>query len=436
MRKLIYLQTILLLGHDVGAQDTKNEAKPAVSVETPKVESLKTETAKSEPAKSEQPKVEPAKPTPWYEKINLRGYVQARYNRLFESNANLTCDQCDRSLGNNQGFSLRRTRLIFFGDIHERVFMYIQPDLASSVSTATGTSTLHFAQLRDAYFDLSLDADKEYRFRIGQSKVPFGFENMQSSQNRLPLDRADSFNSGLSNERDLGVMFYWAPKKIRELYRALPKIKGSGDYGVVGIGTYNGQTANRPELNNNLHHVARVTYPFEIGSQIFEPGLQGYFGESTIDNRTTGTSAAIASHASHLYADRRAGVSLVLYPKPFGVQMEALYGEGPEYDASTNTISVKPLYGGYATVSYRMTPWHQVLIPFFRVQYYKGGKKFETDARSYEVKELEVGIEWEPIPAFELTLGGAVSERRFEDAARRSNFQNGNQFRIQAQFNY
>jgi hypothetical protein len=38
---------------------------------------------------------------------------------------------------------------------------------------------------------------KEYRVRIGQSKVPYGFENLQSSQNRLSLDRNDALNSAV-----------------------------------------------------------------------------------------------------------------------------------------------------------------------------------------------------------------------------------------------
>ena len=55
-------------------------------------------------------------------------------------------------------------------------------------------------------------------------------------------------------------------------------LKGSGDYGVFGLGVYNGQTANKPELNNSPHIVARASYPFEIGNQVIEPGFQGYTG--------------------------------------------------------------------------------------------------------------------------------------------------------------
>src|SRR5690606_11465047 len=64
----------------------------------------------------------------WYNRFNIRGYAQVRYDRLFETNPNLGCEQCDKSWGNNGGFFLRRIRIIFFGQIHPRVYFYIQPD--------------------------------------------------------------------------------------------------------------------------------------------------------------------------------------------------------------------------------------------------------------------------------------------------------------------
>ncbi|WP_233254014.1 porin [Hymenobacter sedentarius] len=156
----------------------------------------------------------------WFETFAIRGYVQARYNRLLETNPDLNCEQCDRSWGRNGGISLRRVRIVFFGQLHERVYFYIQPDFASAPS---GSTSLQFGQLRDAYFDLGLDKASQFRIRLGQSKVPFGFENMQSSQNRLPLDRADALNSALSNERDLGAFFYWAPTAVRQRLAMLVK---------------------------------------------------------------------------------------------------------------------------------------------------------------------------------------------------------------------
>ena len=107
------------------------------------------------------------KDSKWYDKIAIRGYLQARYNRLLETNPDLKCEQCDRSMGENGGFLIRRMRIIFSGQISKRVYFYIQPDFASSAGT-----TGNIAQLRDAYMDLGLDANNEFRIRIGQSKVP------------------------------------------------------------------------------------------------------------------------------------------------------------------------------------------------------------------------------------------------------------------------
>ncbi|MFZ0597395.1 MAG: porin, partial [Flavobacterium sp.] len=156
----------------------------------------------------------------WYDKISLRGYAQIRYNGLFSTNDKVSCEQCDKSWGttstepdakSNNGLFIRRARLVFSGQVHPNVFFYFQPDFASSPSTGIQ----NFVQIRDLYFDLSFDKKKEYRVRVGQSKIPYGFENMQSSSQRLALDRNDAMNSAILNERDLGLFFYWAPAEIR-----------------------------------------------------------------------------------------------------------------------------------------------------------------------------------------------------------------------------
>lgn len=368
----------------------------------------------------------------WAEKVQIRGYVQARYNRLFETNPDLKCEQCDRSWGENGGFFLRRVRIIFFGQVSKRVYFYIQPDFASSASS-TG---LHFGQIRDAYFDVGLDDDNEFRFRIGQSKVPYGFENMQSSQNRLPLDRNDALNSAVSNERDLGVFFYWAPKKIRERFSMLVRdgFKGGGDYGVFGIGAYNGQTANKPELNNQPHIVTRLAYPFLIGNQIIEPAVQAYTGKWMMP--TDALTKGVKTNTDLSYLDERVAGSLIIYPRPIGLQAEYTVGKGPQFNKLTDSIEVKKLYGGYVTLNTMLKYKNQLFYPFVRGQLYEGGKKHERDARSYSVRELELGIEWQPVKNFELVVMYTFSERRFEDFALKNNFQKGQLLRLQVQANF
>jgi hypothetical protein len=395
--KVLYFMVFLLLAIRVSAQTTKDSIQ-----------------------KSEK----------WYDKIQIRGYAQVRYNGLLQTNEDLECEQCDKSWGGDNDFFIRRMRLIFFGQLSSRVYFYVQPDFASSSST----TALHFGQLRDAYFDVGIDEKSQFRFRIGQSKVPYGFENMQSSQNRLPLDRADALNSAVSNERDLGLFLYWAPTNKRKLFSSLVSsgLKGSGDYGVFGVGVYNGQTANRPELNANKHIVTRFSYPFEVKKQIMELGVQAYTGKVTLVSTSSGVNYA----EDKLYDDQRVAGTFVLYPKPFGILAEYTVGRGPQFDKTLDSITTQRLHGGYVTASYKLDFKNNTLIPFVRYQVYHGGKKHELDARSYDVQDLEIGAEWQMTKYFELVVMYTMSSRRFEDFVNQDNYQRGNLLRIQAQVNF
>ncbi|MBL0938389.1 MAG: porin [Gemmatimonadaceae bacterium] len=377
------------------------------------------------------PTPETPKSPAWYDRVRIRGYGQIRYNRLLENNPQLQCEQCDRSWGENGGAFIRRARVIVQGYVHPQLFIYLQPDFASTAGT-----TGNVAQLRDWYVDVGIDKANEFRLRVGQSKVPYSFENMQSSQNRLPLDRADATNSANANERDLGAFFMWAPKRTRERFAHLvnDNLKGSGDYGVVAVGVYNGQTANRPEANDNQHVVARVTYPFEVRGQIIEPSVAAYRGEYqiTADQRTTG----VKGNADWNYRDERVLTTVALAPQPFGILAEYNVGRGPEYNPATDSIETQTLRGGFITATYQVRTHGQVFSPFTRYQVYNGGKKHERDARSYDVNDFEIGMEWQPHGNFELVAAWYHGNRRFEDKTRPINTQVGRLMRLQAQFNF
>ncbi|MEE7567290.1 porin, partial [Xanthomonas sp. Kuri4-3] len=210
--------------------------------------------------------------------MSLRGYAQFRYNQEVGGDADELRSPGDRFIGRNQGLGLRRARVVLSGDLNDHVSYYFQPDFAS---TPTGSSTSNFAQLRDVYADLYFDKAREYRVRVGQSKIPYGWENLQSSQNRLTPDRADALNSAVRDERDMAAIFYYTPQQARGRFQDLVKsgLKGSGDYGVLGLGVYNGQGANRAERNDSLHVVAHATYPFKFGNgQYLEVGADAYTG--------------------------------------------------------------------------------------------------------------------------------------------------------------
>jgi hypothetical protein len=369
--------------------------------------------------------------TKWYENIELKGYMQFRYNRLLETNPLLRCDQCDKSWGKGQEFAFREARFIIRGDVHERVYMQIEVD---HTSDALSTNK-NFLQIRDAFFDYSFDKKKTFRLRLGESKVPFGFDNMQSSVQRIAFDRSDAINSAAPGERDFGAFFYYAPAPVRAIFKDLVKsgLKGSGDFGVLAIGLYNGESINKPELNDNLHKVVRLTYPFKIGRQILEPGIQAYSGKYTLakDQLTAG----VKSRPDLTYTDRRVAASLILYPQPFGIQAEYNWGESPSFDHATDSILVGKLHGGYITASYRTTIAHTIFTPYYRYQTYDGAKKHETDARMYHVRESEIGVEWQVNKNIELTLSYVLSHRQYENYKTRYD-ETGRLLRIQAQLSY
>lgn len=375
---------------------------------------------------------EPKKETPWYEKIKIRGYTQFRYNRIpgINKNDDLKNAQGDRFLGRDNGFGIRRARLIIYGDVHERVSIYLQPDFASAIN-----DQLNVAIMRDWYADLFFDKAKTLRLRVGQSKVPYGFENLQSSQNRLALDRNDALNSAVKDERDIGMFLYWAPKHIRERFKHLVDggLKGSGDYGVIGLGVYNGQTANRPALNDNMHFVGRVTWPFKLGEQFLEVGGGGYVGKYRVG---LGDKTGYTVESKDI-DDARVFGTIVLYPQPFGFQAEGTYGTGPSLGfKETTRIESRELFGGYAQVMYKIDDVAGTvsLIPFVRATYYEGGKKFDNLAPKHLVKELELGIEWQLLKALEVVLAYDMAERKVQSD--KLSKERGHVGRVQLQFNY
>lgn len=433
----VLLSSALLLAPAAQAQEAAAPAssEPGASPSTEPAGEAPPSAAPEASPPAEPKKEEKKKEEHWYDRIKIRGYTQFRYNRLpsFRENDELVNDQGDRYIGANNNFGIRRARVIIFGDIGDYVSIYIQPDLASVIG-----DQLHVAILRDLYADIFLDKQKEFRFRVGQSKVPYGFENLQSSQNRVPLDRNDAINSALRDERDLGVFFYWEPRYIRDRFKLLVDsgLKGSGDYGVVGFGVFNGQNANRPERNDNLHVVGRLAWPFLFGTQYVEVNVAGYYGKYNVAV-TPRDGAPYALAGENDLVDARGLLSLVIYPQPLGFVAEYNVGKGPslgEGDARF-TIDSRRLHGGYAQLMYKLDGVVGVsLMPYVRGTLYKGGKKFETNAPRYDIRELELGVEWQIIKPVEVTASYMISDRtssRFPYEQER-----GDVTRLQLQVNY
>jgi hypothetical protein len=364
----------------------------------------------------------------WYDKISLRGYTQFRYNATLDDKK--LNDEYDSSIGDNKGFLIRRARLIVSGDVHERVSMYTQIDLAAAPPGTTGTvNNQNFAQIRDAYVDFWLTQDKEYRIRAGITKVPYSFDVLQSSQNRVAFDRSDALNSGVPNERDTGLFFYYTPVEKRKVFKYLVDsgLKGSGDYGIFGIGVYNGQSLNVSEANDNKHVVLHSTYPFELPyGQIVQVGVDAYRGLINVPV-TPGTKIPDGGNIN----DERIGTHFVLYPQPFGLQAEWNWGRGPEYNATTKAVQEGYLQGGYVQAMYK----YDNIMPYVRWQEYHGGKKNRPNSPFNSVNETELGVEYQINKSLELTVAYAWMKRT-DTINAPYDIHNGQVARFQLQWNY
>ncbi len=396
------------------------------------------QTASAAPAEAPRPK-------PWYEQMSLRGYTQLRGNEFLSGDRTAPNGFSrlrsvhDGGITDKNNFTFRRVRLILQGNIHERVFIYLQNDFAVAVGNQTsGEQRQHYTQLRDAYADVFLDEERSAKIRFGQQKVPYGWENLQSSQNRLTLDRSDAINSAVPGERDIGMTAYYTPPHVQRIWDRLQKggQKLFGNYGAFGVGIYNGQTINRIEKSNDLMTVAMATWPFELDGfgemwrgQVLELGGSAYRNEFQPEIRAGGVSA-------RSFEDQRVGVHAILYPQPFGLQGEWNWGTGPEWDPVRQAIESKPLGGGYVQAMYKVDDsFVGPFMPYARWQTYRGGWKVGVNAPRLETDEFELGIEFIPIKPVELTLAYARMKRREADE-RRMGQAEGDLFRAQLQINY
>ncbi|MEQ1637417.1 MAG: porin [Methylococcales bacterium] len=395
----------------------------------------------------------------WFNKINLRGYTQLRYNQPLSGDSGAAEDKNspelrspgDSGIKDNGNFSFRRVRLVFSGDINDYLYLYIQPDFASNVSD----TQQNFAQLRDAYADISFDKTHEYRVRAGQSKVPFSWENLQSSQNRLAPDRADAINSAVPSERDLGLFAYWTPTDVQKLWKDLSKkgLKTSGDYGVLGVGVYNGQGINRAESNDDMYVVAHSSYPLKLNflgypftDQVLELGadyMTGYFNTATADIKPFGGTKTILktdldkTFTNYGIREDRVAVHAILFPQPFGLQAEWTWGSTPTLDTNgTGSIQRQNLDGGYVQAMYKIDKVFRedgILIPYVKWQTYNGAYKGANNAPRVSVDEWEVGVEYQIMKAIEVTL--AYSDMKRTNTGNLG-LASGDLLRMQLQWNY
>jgi hypothetical protein len=277
---------------------------------------------------------------------------------------------------------------------------------------------------------------------------------LQSSQNRLPLDRNDALNSAARNERDLGVFYYYTPKSAQELFKYVldENLKGSGNYGLFGVGFYNGQGGSFREQNDNLHFITRLAVPKALPSgQIVEWGLMGYTGMYSVLGSPIsplGVGPAVTplgtsnTNNPDGIVDKRAAATFVYYPQPLGFQAEWTVGRGPGLNDAQTAVIDRALYGGYAMMMYRyVTCDRGEFWPFARYNFYQGGYKSERNAPYSYIDEWELGLEWQFNKSLEFVTMYTFTDRTNTRAISVANTESYQQFvgdllRFQLQWNY
>jgi len=339
----------------------------------------------------------------WYERIRINGYVQMRY----ALNDNGKCDislSDSRACTNPQEIYFRRIRMVFSGQISERLFFYLQPAMEGD-----GFNTGNSFNLVDAFADYMLTTDRQHRLRFGLHRVLNSFDTFRTSSQRQELDRHESIQSGAPGERDLGVSYYWTSKIAQERFQALTQYhNGPGDYGNFGIMVYNGQGRNRPEANAAKGVSARLAHPFELpNGRLVEIGAHAYYNQFVAQssgavviggpNSTANTRCYqnLRGNGGCQVLDERVNFYLWTPPQPWGIMAEYTFGTGPERDA-TGILKPQSLRGGYVQGNYTWRySYTGLLTPYVRWGEYYGGNK-NSQGVAYLTRNVNVGLVWEP----------------------------------------
>jgi len=351
----------------------------------------------------------------WYERINVNGYMQLRYTTKSNSKLDIPLGE-STSTNHPQDFFFRRIRMVFQGQMSERIAFFFQ-----AAHEGNGFR-LQELELVDARGDYYLTKDKVHRLTFGLHRIPNAFDTYRSSSQRQEFDRAESIQSGAPGERDLGIAYYWSPKIAQRRFTQLATYhNGPGDYGVFGIMVYNGQGRSQTEANHDKHLGAKLAYPFELpNGRLIETGIFGFLGEYVVQTSGSATVGTGATNVSRCriplrsggcpVSENRGSVYLWTPPQPWGLLAEYTIGRGPERN-DQGFIEESSLHGGYAQLYYT---WRYsdigMLTPYVRYGYYRGGIKNLAAAKA-DNSQWNVGLVWEPDTHLRLMAEYSIHDR-------------------------
>ena len=226
--------------------------------------------------------------------IKLSGYIQERY-----TGSNLQ--------GFNDTFETKRARLTLAGDATDKVDFKLQVDFAGSKSALTGaTLTPNADPLKDTLATKSANLGKptlldaiwgyklsaEQKLSIGQFKIPFGLENLTSS-NALDTINRSLVTESLVPGRDNGSQ----GRSVGAQFSSLMLNSGGWARGLTEyyVGVFDGSGTNAPDDNSRKDPAVRVVWqPGVTGLQLageYYNGVAGASSKGLIHNRNGGSLA-------------------------------------------------------------------------------------------------------------------------------------------------
>jgi hypothetical protein len=199
------------------------------------LEEMKTRLAQLEEqleaARAFQKKAEEASAQAGRER-KIDGYLQLRY-------------QADAAPDSRTEFLVRRARFNVRGSLSERTSYRFELQMDSKEKGAGPGSK---AQLRTANIDYAAGRG---RLRLGQAKIPWGYELEVSSAELWSGERSLFMDRLFPNQRDIGLQYQWT----------------AGERGpVVDLGLFNGTGINASDDNSRKDPMARLKFPFRCGS--------------------------------------------------------------------------------------------------------------------------------------------------------------------------
>jgi hypothetical protein len=264
------------------------------------------EPAASMPPPGAKPAAPPAaKPAGWYDRVKIGGYFQGRWQDY--------PDVASGKVGNE--FLVRRARTKLDFQATDRAFAEIEADWAQGKPA-----------VKNAFLDYSLRPSGPWRIRLGQQKVPFGFETPQSTGVMLPFETSWLSQKEFPSGYDAGLVLFYTGTRDRVLFQQAQRTDyGTGDYGNFALALINGQGIVDPfttggvtgEANGNKTVVARVDKPFLCagGRRYAEVGASYFNGRY------------FSTKAGANFEDDVLGFHAYLPARPWGVQAEYYGGD-------------------------------------------------------------------------------------------------------------